>query len=236
MVMTENTPKHVAIIPDGNRRWARLRGKRAFYGHSRGVAAFEKVAMHAFDCGVECLSMWGMSLDNLQKRSKAEVFGLLRIFKNEFRGLAESEEIHRREIKINVLGRWREKFPAAVKAEIERAMETTKKYRSGQLNFFLVYNGTDEMRRAVRGVADSIKKGGKVTDKMIKNHLMTRGLPRVDLVIRTGGEPHLSNGFMMWDVANAELYFTDKLWPAFTTSDFDDAMNSYRSRRRKLGS
>ena len=115
-------------------------------------------------------------------------------------------------------------------------METTKKYRSGQLNFFLVYNGTDEMRRAVRGVADSIKKGGKVTDKMIKNHLMTRGLPRVDLVIRTGGEPHLSNGFMMWDVANAELYFTDKLWPAFTTSDFDDAMNSYRSRRRKLGS
>src|SRR3989344_6483077 len=109
--MSAISPRHVAIIPDGNRRWARAQGLTAFDGHQEGVRAFEKVAAHAADRGVEHLSLWGLSVDNLTKRSPREVAGLLRIFREEFAQLAQSKSIHEQQTKINVLGLWEEKFP-----------------------------------------------------------------------------------------------------------------------------
>jgi undecaprenyl diphosphate synthase len=231
-------PRHVAIIPDGNRRWARVHGHTVFNGHQAGVRAFERIATHAADSGVEHLSLWGMSADNLRKRSAREVVGLLSIFRTEFLHLARSAEIHKRETKITVLGQWHEKFPAPVKQSIQKAMAATSHYRKHHLNFFLVYNGTDEMLRAVRGIVKQARTEPRVriTARLLKQHLLTRELPPVDLLIRTAGEPHLSAGFMMWDVADAQLYFTPTLWPDFTPAVFDAALDEFAQRERRFGS
>ena len=239
LTMDKNIPNHVAIIPDGNRRWARARGKNAYYGHKRGVALFEEVAMYGFDAGVKHLSVWGMSIDNMKKRSKTEVAGLMSIFKREFDGLVKSEEIYARRIKVNIFGRWEEKFPKLVKKPMWGVIEATKNYKERTLNFFLVYNGRDEMLQAVQSIIEkerSEKSITKVTHKIIRDNLYTKSLPPVDMVIRTAGDPHLSNGFMMWDVADAELYFTNKMWPDFNKREFNKALESYSNRRRRLGS
>jgi len=229
-------PRHVAIIPDGNRRWARERGWDVLAGHRRGVEAFEKVARHAAEREIKHLSLWGLSLDNLVKRSKKEVAWLFRIFKKEFGKLAKSEEIHKRQTRIRVFGRWREKFPEAARQAMERAEEATKHYDKYFINFFLAYNGKDEMVQAVQELIDQARGGQlRVTPELIKEHLFTRELPPVDLVIRTAGEPHLSAGFMMWDVADAQLYFTDKYWPDFDAGEFDKALADFTRRARRFG-
>ena len=235
--MSAIIPRHVAIIPDGNRRWARAQGLTAFDGHQEGVRAFEKVAAHAADRGVEHLSLWGLSVDNLTKRSPREVAGLLRIFREEFAQLAQSKSIHEQQTKINVLGLWEEKFPLPVKRAIESAIEATRGYDKHYLNFFLAYNGTDDMLRAVRSVMKAARQAPdlKVTARLLKQHLLTRDQPAVDLLIRTGGEPHLSAGFMMWDVADAQLYFTKALWPDFSEQLFDEALAEYAARERRFG-
>lgn len=230
-------PVHVAIIPDGNRRWARARGKTVYQGHSEGVRIFEEVARHAADRGVQHLSIWGISVDNLKKRSAREVAGLLRIFRREFQKMQHSKDIHDRQIRILVLGRWNEKFPSVVSREIEAAQEVTRHYRKHTLAFLLAYNGTDDMLQAVQGIARTARQqpAYRVTADEIKNHLWTRELPPVDLLIRTAGEPHLSAGFMMWDIADAELYFAKKYWPDFQPKDFDDALAAYSARQRRFG-
>jgi undecaprenyl diphosphate synthase len=234
--MAEIIPRHVAIIPDGNRRWAKQQELTAVQGHEKGVAIFEDVAKHAAERGVEYLSLWGMSRDNFTKRSAQEVAGLLSIFKREFARLADDPGIHERQTRINVFGRWQDKFPASVRREIERAINATQQYTQRQLNFFLAYNGTDEMLQAVQDiVAQAARQPLRVTEKTIKQHLFTRDLPPVDLIIRTAGDPHLSNGFMMWDAADAELYFTDTFWPDFTAREFDSALAAFATRRRRRG-
>ncbi len=237
-IMENKIPTHLAIIPDGNRRWARERGRNAYYGHRHGVGAFEEMARYGFDAGIKYISMWGMSVDNLKNRSKTEVAGLFRIFRSEFGRLAESADIHKQKVKINVLGEWEKKLPVAVKRPIRKAIEATKDYKNHYLNFLLLYNGTNEMIEAVQAMVDAgraARKKVRVTPGMIKENLLTKDLPPVDMVIRTGGEPHLSNGFMMWDVADAELYFSDKYWPDFKKKELDQALRSYGRRRRKKG-
>lgn len=228
-----NIPRHAAIIPDGNRRWAKEHRLTAFKGHEKGIGAFERVARHAVKRGVEHLSLWGMSIDNFTRRSREEVAWLQRIFRIEFNKLKESEEIHERQTKIQVFGRWQELFSAPARQAFEEAIYATKDYDKNYLNFFLAYNGTDEMLQAVQAMVDEGVE--KVTADAIKKHLYTRDLPPVDLVIRTAGEPHLSAGFMMWDVADAQLYFTDKYWPDFDEEEFDKALEAYGKRKRRKG-
>ena len=232
----ESVPTHVAIIPDGNRRWARQYGKTPVEGHTAGVLSTRAISTHAADRGVKHLSLWGMSLDNFKKRSKSEVVGLLSLFKKEFTELQTSDDIHNRQVKINVIGRWREKFPRTVQTAISEACDATKDYTRHYLNFFLAYNGTDEMLQAVQQLVNEAKQDTvEVTGDMLKQHLMTRDLPPVDLLIRTGGEPHLSTGFMMWDIADAELQFSETFWPAFTPQHFDEALAQYNQRERRFG-
>jgi len=231
--MSELIPKHIAIIPDGNRRWASAQGKAAIDGHAAGSDVLRAIMPHAADQGVEYISIWGMSLDNFQKRDIAEVTGLLSLFRKEFKDLITSDDIHSRNVKISVLGRWREKFPFPVKANIEKAMEATKNYSKHYLNFFLAYNGIDEMLQAIK---ELVAEGSQdISEATVKQHLFTKNMPPVDFIIRTGGEPHLSAGFMMWDVTDSQLWFTQKLWPEFTTADFDEALAEYASRQRRKG-
>lgn len=231
--MKTSIPTHIAIIPDGNRRWASEHHVSPLDGHRQGSEVMRSIMPHAADVGVKYISVWGMSLDNFTKRSVTEVTGLLALFRSEFLDLARSDDIHQRKVKINVFGRWKEKFPLPVKSAVQKAIDATSNYTDHYLNFFLAYNGVDEMTQAIQQVITSGVQ--TVTPEIIKQHLFTKDLPPVDLIVRTGGEPHLSAGFMMWDVTDSQLWFTEKLWPAFTTQDLDTAMGEYSTRQRRKG-
>ncbi|MDA1169511.1 MAG: polyprenyl diphosphate synthase [bacterium] len=231
--MNTGIPTHIAIIPDGNRRWASEHGVSPLDGYKQGAEVLRAIMPHAADAGVKYISIWGMSLDNFTKRSISEVAGLLSLFRSEFHNLATSDDIHRRKVKINVFGRWEEKFPKLVKSAIQKAINATSEYTDHHMNFFLAYNGVDEMTQAIQTIIASGVQ--TVTPEIIKQHLFTKDLPPVDLIIRTGGEPHLSAGFMMWDVTDSQLWFTEKLWPAFTEKDLDEALEEYSKRQRRKG-
>lgn len=231
----KHIPRHVVIIPDGNRRWAALRGLAPWKGHEAGAENTERIMREARRLGVKEISFWGSSLENLVKRPVSESKALLRIYETYFQKLLTSEDIHRDQAKIRFIGRWEEQFPASLKSILSQCLAATKDYSKHFLNFFLAYSGDDEMRQAFQKVAQTLPAGGVVTDAMIKENLMTKDMPPVDLLIRTGGEPHLSAGFMMWDMANTQLYFSEKLYPDFDEKAFREALLDYSERERRFG-
>jgi len=233
----ENTiiPNHVAIIPDGNRRWAKQRGLSPWEGHFAGAENSEKLLRKALEMGVKCFSMWGSSLENLKKRPISESRQLLKIYEEYLTRLLGSNDIHEYQVKINFIGKWEEQFPQSLKDIIYNCIEVTKNYSEHVLNFFLAYNGDDEMLQAVRQIAEKGISPKDISKETIKENLMTRNLPEVDFMIRTGGEPHLSAGFMMWDTANSQLYFSEKYYPDFGVSEFEAAIKDFSQRSRRLG-
>lgn len=234
-IKQDHLPRHVVIIPDGNRRWAMERDLEPWEGHEVGAKNTEKLIRAARALGIREISFWGSSLENLAKRPAVESKELLRIYETYFKQLLESEDIHKDEAHIRFIGRWEEQFPVSLKKIMHACLEATKGYRRHFLNFFLAYSGDDDMRQAVQKIAADLSPGDMVTDALIKEHLMTRELPPVDLLIRTGGEPHLSAGFMMWDIANAQLYFSDKHYPNFDEAAFREAITDYAARGRRFG-
>jgi undecaprenyl diphosphate synthase len=232
-----NLPRHVAIIPDGSRRWAKKRGLLSFFGHRAGVKTSEKILNAALDLKIPYITFWGSSKDNIIKRSKEEVNFLFKIFENEFKKLVKNKRIHTSKVKINVLGEWERYFPAEVKKAIKEAIEKTKNYNNYNLIFLLAYSGKDEMISAIQQIANRKAQSAnlEIDEELIKNNLWTRNLPPVDLIIRTGGEPHNSTGFMMWDTADSQFYFTNTLWPDFFPEEFKKAILSYSKIERRLG-
>ena len=228
-------PRHVVVIPDGNRRFAAAQGRESWEGHEAGAENTEKLLREARRIGIREMSLWGSSLENLSKRPLVESRELLRIYETYFKKLLGSKDIHEDKIHIRFIGHWEEQFPASLKKVLYACMEATKDYNTYFLNFFLAYSGDDDMRQAFENVARSLPAGSKVTDEMIKSSLMTRDLPPVDLLIRTGGEPHLSAGFLMWDMANAQLYFSEKFYPDFGVEAFRQAIVDYTARGRRYG-
>ncbi|MBI2439155.1 MAG: di-trans,poly-cis-decaprenylcistransferase [Candidatus Moranbacteria bacterium] len=228
-------PRHVVIIPDGNRRFASERGWEPWEGHEAGAKNTEKIVKEARRLGIRELSFWGSSLENLSKRPFAESQALLRIYETYFKKILTGEDIHKDQVRIRCIGRWEEQFPESLKKTIAECLQVTKGYDKFSLNFFLAYSGDDEMREAFEKVAMRLEPGKKVTNEMIKQNLMTRELPPVDLLIRTGGEPHLSAGFMMWDIANTQLYFSEKYYPDFDEKAFEEALLEYAARGRRFG-
>jgi len=231
-----NLPNHVVVIPDGNRRWAKKSGLKPWEGHIAGAEKIEELVRKALEMKIKNISFWGSSVDNLKKRPLMEKKALLDIYEKYFKKLMDSEEIHQNEARINIIGRWREQFPESLKRILEQGMEKTKTYKNYNLNFFLAYNGDDEMLDAIKKISAKIGANVKnITDALVKENLMTKDLPAVDFLIRTGGEPHLSAGFMMWDLANTQLYFSKKLFPDFDKSDFEKAIFDFSQRGRRLG-
>ncbi len=235
VLQLEHLPRHVVIIPDGNRRWASERGLEPWEGHEAGAKNTEKLVREAHRLGVQEISFWGSSLENLTKRPVLESKALLRIYETYFKKLLTSEDIHRDQARIRFIGHWEEQFPESLKKVLYECLDATKEYNKCFLNFFLAYSGDDEMRLAFEKVAATLKPGEKVTDQMIKENLMTHEMPPVDLLIRTGGEPHLSAGFMMWDIANTQLYFSEKFYPDFDVVALQQALEDYASRGRRFG-
>jgi len=228
-------PIHVAVIPDGNRRWAREKNLDPWDGHEAGAKNLEKLVKAALEAGIKCFSIWGSSMDNLFKRSVAEKKALLDIYKRYFKRLSEGKEIHENEVKVNVIGRWEEQFPESLKSVIYEVIGKTKQYRKKMLNFMLAYSGTDDMLEAVTKINGQYGNGIKITADILKDNLMTFFLPPVDFLIRTGGEPHNSNGFMMWDLADTQLYFSPSFFPDFDSRKFKEALEDYAGRQRKFG-
>jgi undecaprenyl diphosphate synthase len=231
-----NLPNHITIIPDGNRRWAREKKLKPWEGHIAGAERIEELVRKALALKIKNISFWGSSMDNLKKRSILEKKALLGIYEEYFKRLIVSKEVHQNKARINIIGRWQEQFPESLKKILKDGMEKTKNYKNYNLNFFLAYSGDDEMVEAIKKIL--IKFGddaNKITPKVVKDNLMTRNLPAVDFLIRTGGEPHLSAGFMMWDIANTQLYFSKKLFPDFTQEDFQCAIDEFGQRGRRMG-
>jgi len=240
MVNQNNEPVHIATIPDGNRRWAKKKKLAPWLGHQSGAKAVEKVARAAFEIKIPNLTFWVCSEDNLIKRPKKEIAFLLTLFKKEFVKLGESQDIHQNRARVRFLGQWRNYFPESLKKILNNIEKGTKNYSEHNLTFLMGYDGREEMTSAIRKAVDYYSgnsvQGEKIIDKdFIKSCLWTKDLPLVDLVIRTGGEPHLSAGFMMWDIADAQFYFTEKLWPDFGQEDLKEAVKNYSQRPRRFG-
>ena len=237
MEKNKNLPEHIAIIPDGNRRWAKKHKLDAWLGHKKGAESLDMLMDVIVELNIPYLSFWGSSKDNLIKRPKAEVKFLLNMFKENFLELSENRKIHDNKIKINIFGDWKEQFPKDVRLSLDAAIDSTKNYSNFFLNFFIAYSGTSEALDAIKCIARRARKDMslKIDKDLLKSCLLTCDLPSVDLMIRTGGEPHLSDGFMMWDTADAQLYFSEKLWPDFDQNDLKDAIKDYSNRSRRFG-
>ncbi len=228
-------PNHVAIIPDGNRRWAKARGLAPWEGHEAGAKNTEDIVRMARKLGIREFSIWGSSLENLTKRPLEESRALLRIYETYFEKLIGSEDIHSDRTQIRIIGRWEEQFPGPLRKILYRCIEDTKEYNSYFLNFFLAYSGDDEMLQAIRSIVTSGASEKEIDEKFLKQHLFTSELSPVDYLIRTGGDPHLSAGFMMWETANSQLLFPEEFYPDFTGERFYAAIEEYSRRERRLG-
>jgi len=225
-----DNPTHIAIIPDGNRRWSENKGISKKEGYATGIQKIGDVLKWCKEHDVHMLTMWGFSTDNF-KRDSEEVGQLFGLFKENLKKAFDSDEKNKHDLKVRFLGRI-QLFPKEIQEMIKKAEEISSKNSKYQLNLLLSYGGKEEIVDAVNKI---IEEGvAQVDEEIISNHLYTAGLPDPDLVIRTSGEKRLS-GLMPWQSCYSELYFCKKLWPDFSKEDFEDALNEYANRRRRFG-
>jgi undecaprenyl diphosphate synthase len=235
--MFKNIPQHIAVIPDGNRRWAALRGRKPWEGHAQGARTFENIAREAFKLGIPYFTFWALSEDNLLKREKREISFLVKIITKVAKEISKRKWVQEMGVRIRVLGRWRDFLPHKAVHAIEVVENLTRGGSKHTLTILVAYNGTTEMVQAVQKIVElaRVSPDLEINSLLIKKALWTAALPPVDFVIRTGGEPHWSNGFMMWDVADSQLYFTKTLWPDFNEKELKKALHNYSRRARRFG-
>ena len=227
-------PKHVAIIMDGNGRWAKKQGKKRFVGHTRGAKTVKTVVEEAARQGIENLTLFAFSTDNWN-RPKDEVNLLMKLLVSSLK--KEFKQLIGNNIRLCSVGHL-ESLPSPVKQELLFVIEKTKTNNGMILTLALNYGGKEEILEAVKSIALKVKNSiispEKVDESTIIEHLYTRNLPPVDLLIRTSGEERISN-FLLWHIAYSELYFTETLWPDFTKEDLQKALINYGKRERRFG-
>ena len=231
---SERIPRHIAIILDGNGRWAKQHGKTRQQGHLVGADNVETISDALIEMGVKYFTVYAFSTENW-KRAEDEVSYLMGLLKRYL--IQNRKDAIRRKIRIRVLGDVSRLSPDLRKL-IQSIEEDTKDFTNFNLQFAINYGGRDEILRAVRRIAaDAVEgrlSGEELTEDLVASYLDTRGIPDPDLLIRTSGELRLSN-FLLWQIAYAELYFTKKYWPDFSTSDLETAILDYASRERRYG-
>ncbi|MCY9531219.1 isoprenyl transferase [Paenibacillus alvei] len=232
--MPDNIPQHVAIIMDGNGRWAKKRGLPRVAGHHSGMKAVKRVTIAANDMGVKVLTMYAFSTENW-KRPKDEVDFLMKL-PQEFLAI-ELEELIEKNVQVRMMG-YRDRLPKHTILALEEAIEKTKHNTGLILNFALNYGSQREIVEGVRDIVRKVKTGeievGSIDESMIHDHLLSSSLPDPDLLIRTSGEMRLSN-FMLWQIAYSELWFTNDYWPEFTERHLMEAVMEYQRRTRRYG-
>ena len=230
----ENMPKHIAIIMDGNRRWAKAKGKPAAFGHKAGAKTLENIVRYANKIGLKYITVYAFSTENW-KRAEDEVNALMMLLQNyldEYSKRADSENI-----RVKILGDITV-LSQGMQKSIINCMERTQNNTGVTFNIALNYGGRDEIIKAIKNIAKQVQDGEidieKINEETISNNLYTAGQPDPDLLIRTSGEIRLSN-FLPWQLVYSEFLFIDKNWPDFTEEDLDNAIVEYQKRTRKFG-
>jgi undecaprenyl diphosphate synthase len=227
-------PRHIAIIMDGNGRWAETRGLPRVAGHRRGAEAVRRTVAAVGALGIPYLTLFGFSSENW-KRSSEEIDDLMGLLRHYLR--REIAELHRDRVRLKVIGEIGRLAPDIVSL-IDRAMQLTRDNRAVTLTIALSYGGRAEIVAAVRRIAEKVKTGGlavgAIDEACLARHLFTADLPDPDLLIRTSGEQRISN-FLLWQCAYAELVFSKTLWPDFARSDLERAIDEYCGRERRYG-
>ncbi len=230
----DNLPKHLAIIMDGNGRWAKKQGLLRAFGHESGTKSVKEIIKACAKLGIECLTLYAFSTENWN-RPKIEVDTLMKILINSLKN--ELTTLQNNNIKLNTIGNL-EKLPQSAQKELLDVIEKTKNNTRMTLTLALSYGSREEIVNAVKIISDKVKNNiistDSIDDSIINEHLYTQNLPDVDLVIRTSGEHRISN-FLLWQIAYAELYFTDVLWPDFKEQHLYEAIISYQKRERRFG-
>ncbi|MBB6386082.1 MULTISPECIES: isoprenyl transferase [Flavobacterium] len=229
-----NLPKHLAIIMDGNGRWAKQQGFLRAFGHENGTKSVKEIIKTTAKLGIEYLTLYAFSTENWN-RPKLEVQALMKILINSLK--KELTTLQENNIRLNAIGNL-EKLPKTAQKELLDVMEKTKNNTRLTLTLALSYGSREELVNAVKIISDKVKNNiisiDTIDDSIINEHLYTQNLPDVDLLIRTSGEHRISN-FLLWQIAYAELYFTNVLWPDFKDQDLYEAIISYQKRERRFG-
>ena len=227
-------PKHIAIIMDGNGRWAKQKGRLRVFGHENGTKSVREITETCVELDIENLTLYAFSTENW-KRPKIEVQTLMRLLisslKNEIKTLQDNN------IRLHTIGNTDE-LPSKVQRELQEVISQTKDNKKMTLTLALSYGSRDEIINTIKQISTKVKNNiispEKIDESVINEHLYTRNLPDVDLLIRTSGEQRISN-FLLWQIAYAELFFTDILWPDFNKEHLYEAILSYQNRERRFG-
>lgn len=234
MEQVENLPTHIAIIMDGNRRWAKQRNLDIRLGHKKGAENLESIAKYCNKIGIKYLTVYAFSTENW-KRTKEEVGALMLLLQNYLDIFAKTADTEN--IRVKMLGN-REGLSEGLLKKIDNTVENTKNNTGLTINVAFNYGGRDEIVNAVKKIVQKAKNGklnsDDVNEKLISDNLYTQGIPDPDLMIRTSGEIRTSN-FLPWQLVYSEFYFTDKFWPDFGTEELDKAILEYNKRTRKFG-
>ncbi len=236
IVKEGKVPRHVGIIMDGNRRYAKELEMRPSEGHLEGKNKVEEVIDWCREIGIKILTVYAFSTENFH-RSRDEVIALMNLFIDNLRKAADDERVHKNKIRIRVIGQ-RDVLPKELREAIEYAEEKTKDYDNFFFNIAIAYGGREEIIKAIKEIAQEVKDGKldveDITEETVRKHLYTGDLPDPDLILRTSGEERISN-FLLWQSAYSEFYFADIYWPTFRKIDFLRAIRSYQMRQRRFG-
>ena len=234
MISSKLKPNHIAIIMDGNGRWAKKRNKNRVFGHSKGINAVRKIVEESVRLKIKYLTLYAFSAENWN-RPEEEISILMQLLlkslKNEFKKFVKNK------IKLNVVGNI-SLLPKSVKEELSYVLKETSKNKQLVLTLALSYSGREEIQNALKKICAKVKNNiipiEKIDQSTINEHLYTENLPDVDLLIRTSGEKRISN-FLLWKIAYAELYFSEVLWPDFNEKNLHEAILNYQNRERRFG-
>ena len=233
-ILNSQIPQHVAIIMDGNGRWAKKIGKKRAFGHENGTNSVKECIDASIRLGIKNLTLYVFSTENWN-RPKFEVSALMDLLVYTLN--KQKKSLIENNIKVNVFGDL-ESLNKKPKDKLKDIILSTEKNNKLNLNLAISYGSRQELLKAIREVSNKVKNNiiseKNIDEKIINEHLYTRNLPNVDLLIRTGGESRVSN-FLLWQIAYAELYFTDILWPDFKEKDFFDAIGNFQKRERRFG-
>lgn len=227
-------PDHIAIIMDGNGRWAKKKLLNRVLGHEKGAETVREVITACREFEIKILTLYAFSTENWSRPEK-EVNTLMKLLKKFIQ--SEKDELHNKSIKLNVIGQ-KERLPMDVQKELDLAIEKTKNNTAMILNLALSYGAREEITRAVRKIANEAKQGNifseDINEELVSKYLYTSGMPDPDLLIRTSGEMRVSN-FLLWQIAYSELFITKTLWPDFTRDEFINILRDYQKRNRRFG-
>jgi len=230
-INSQNLPQHIAIIMDGNRRWAQARGLSASDGHRAGAENLEKIMHHCKKLGIRYLTVYALSTENWRNRSALEVKGIFNLLLDIIK--RKTKEYQTSGIRMFILGNFHA-FPLKVKDAIKTLLKKTIIEEKLTFNIALNYGGRDEIVTAIKNIIKDKIPANKINEKLIEKYLYTKDQPDPDLIIRPGGEKRISN-FLIWQMSYAELYFTDILWPDFDENELDKAIKWYQDRKRNFG-